>query len=52
MQDSQHGAEDSTRQVPETNMVFFSVTLFTDKNRQEPTRAVKSRQEAFYAFFD
>ena len=28
-----------------------SVTLFTDKSRQEPTRAVKRRQEAFLCIF-
>ena len=28
-----------------------AVSLFTDKNRQEPTRAVKSRQEAFLGIF-
>ena len=27
------------------------VTLFTDKNRQEPTKTVKSRQEAFLCIF-
>ena len=29
----------------------MTVTLFTDKNRQEPTRAVKSRQEVFLCIF-
>ena len=27
------------------------VTLFTDKSRQEPTRAIKRRQEAFLCIF-
>ena len=31
--------------------VSWSVTLFTDKNRQEPTRTDKSRQEAFLCIF-
>ena len=29
----------------------ITVTLFTDKNRQEPKRTAKSRQEAFLCIF-